>query len=91
MKKADNFNPAKWLVENKITFQSNLNEAKQVVMINGKQVDLGSLEIDYDGRDVADAYAVDAKFTDGTDLDRDEIDEFNENYIEIAQQMAGGY
>ena len=27
MKKADNFNPGKWLVENKITFQSNLNEA----------------------------------------------------------------
>jgi hypothetical protein len=26
MKKADNFNPAKWLVENKITFQSRLNE-----------------------------------------------------------------
>ena len=26
MKKADNFNPAKWLVENKITFQSKLNE-----------------------------------------------------------------
>jgi hypothetical protein len=26
MKKADNFNPGKWLVENKITFQSRLNE-----------------------------------------------------------------
>ena len=26
IKKADNFNPAKWLVENKITFQSKLNE-----------------------------------------------------------------
>ena len=26
MKKADNFNPAKWLVENKITNQSQLNE-----------------------------------------------------------------
>jgi hypothetical protein len=28
MKKADNFNPGKWLVENKITTQSRLNEAK---------------------------------------------------------------
>ena len=28
MKKADNFNPGKWLVENKITFQSRLNETK---------------------------------------------------------------
>jgi len=26
MKKADNFDPSKWLVENKITFQSRLNE-----------------------------------------------------------------
>ena len=26
MKKADNFNPAKWLIENKITTQSSLNE-----------------------------------------------------------------
>jgi hypothetical protein len=34
MKKADNFNPAKWLVENKITFQSRLNEVK----IKGKTV-----------------------------------------------------
>jgi hypothetical protein len=28
MKKADNFNPGKWLVENKITTQSKLNEEK---------------------------------------------------------------
>ena len=27
MKKADNFNAKQWLVENKITFQSRLNEA----------------------------------------------------------------
>ena len=33
MKKADNFNPGKWLVENKITFQSRLNEITE-----GKQV-----------------------------------------------------
>lgn len=29
MKKADNFNASKWLVENKITFQSRLNEGFQ--------------------------------------------------------------
>jgi hypothetical protein len=34
MKKADNFNPGKWLVENKITFQSRLNENQ----INNKYV-----------------------------------------------------
>jgi hypothetical protein len=93
MKKADNFNPGKWLVENKLTNQSRLNEAKQVVMINGKQVDLGSLELDgvdpSDYPDFSDAYVVSAKFTDGTDLDSDEIDEFNDDYYDIAQEMAG--
>ena len=29
MKKADNFDPSKWLVENKITFQSRLNENEE--------------------------------------------------------------
>jgi len=29
MKKADNFDPSKWLVENKITFQSRLNEDEE--------------------------------------------------------------
>jgi hypothetical protein len=31
MKKADNFDPAKWLVENKITTQSRLNENEDKV------------------------------------------------------------
>jgi hypothetical protein len=34
MKKADNFNPAKWLVENKITTQSRLNESNLVNIPN---------------------------------------------------------
>ena len=42
MKKADNFNPGKWLVENKITFQSRLNEDKQELLdfikINSKEI-----------------------------------------------------
>ena len=89
MKKADKFDPAKWLVENKITFQSKLNEAQQV-MINGKKVDLDSLELDgvSPKDEISDAYARDAKFTDGTDLNDEEIDEFNKNYIEIVQKMA---
>ena len=29
MKKADKFDPAKWLVENKITFQSRLDEMEK--------------------------------------------------------------
>jgi hypothetical protein len=31
MKKADNFNPGKWLVENKVTTQSRLNENLDVL------------------------------------------------------------
>jgi hypothetical protein len=31
MKKADNFDPSKWLVENKITSQSNLNEEQNIL------------------------------------------------------------
>jgi hypothetical protein len=62
-------------------------------MINGKQVDLGSLELDgvdpSDYPDFSDTYIVSAKFTDGTDLEEDEIDEFNDDYYEIAQEMAG--
>ena len=32
MKKADNFDPSKWLVENKITFQSRLDEDKTMMI-----------------------------------------------------------
>ena len=52
MKKADNFNASKWLVENKITFQSRLNENK----IQGVDIDIDDDMItlsgdsgDYDG------------------------------------------
>ena len=34
MKKADNFDPSKWLVENKITFQSRLNENEEENIIS---------------------------------------------------------
>ncbi len=34
MKKADNFDPSKWLVENKITFQSRLNEDEEENIIS---------------------------------------------------------
>ena len=35
MKKVDNFNPGKWLVENKITTQSSLNEAEENSILLG--------------------------------------------------------
>ena len=38
MKKADNFDASKWLVENKVTTQSKLNEEKN--QFNGKSLDV---------------------------------------------------
>jgi len=52
MKKADNFDASKWLVENKITFQSRLNENKieSVDVDNdGEQITLSGDSGDYDG------------------------------------------
>jgi hypothetical protein len=52
MKKADNFDSSKWLVENKITFQSRLNENKIPgvnVDNNGEQITLSGDSGDYDG------------------------------------------
>jgi len=85
MKKADNFNPAKWLVENKLTSQSKENE-------NQKEIDFDTLEIDYDDDDYpdfSDAYVSYAEYTDGTPLTDKELDDFNNEYgYEIAQERA---
>jgi len=39
MKKADNFNAGKWLVENKITFQSRLTEAEELLNIEWDELE----------------------------------------------------
>ena len=52
MKKADNFDAKQWLVENKITFQSRLNENKIKgvdVDNDGEQITLSGDSGDYDG------------------------------------------
>lgn len=52
MKKADNFDASKWLVENKITFQSRLNENKIEgvnVEVDDDMVTLSGDSGDYDG------------------------------------------
>ena len=52
MRKADNFDPSKWLVENKITFQSRLNENKIPgvdVEVDDDMVTLSGDSGDYDG------------------------------------------
>ena len=62
------------------------------VMINGKQVDLGSIELDgvesWDRPDYADAYASAATFTDGTALTDDELDELSDKHGDIINMRA---
>ena len=46
MRKADNFNPSKWLVENKITFQSRLNEEEySSERINQRDIEIAGGEV----------------------------------------------
>jgi hypothetical protein len=91
MKKADNFNPGKWLVENKLTNQSQLNEMP-IIMDPNRKVDLNSIELDgvdpSDYPDFSDAYVIYAQYTDGTPLTEDELDEFNDKHYDIAQELA---
>ena len=62
------------------------------VEVNGKQVDLRSIELDgiesWDQPDYADAYATAAEFTDGTALTNDELDELTKNHGDIINMKA---
>jgi hypothetical protein len=65
---------------------------KPQVTINGKEVDLKSLELDgvemNDFPDFVDAFIVSGSFKDGTMMNDDEIDELNIDYPEITQELA---
>jgi hypothetical protein len=62
------------------------------VMINGKQVDLRSIELDgvesYDYPKYSDAYATSAEFTDSTPLTDDELDELSDKHGDIINMKA---
>jgi hypothetical protein len=62
------------------------------VMINGKQVELRSIELDgvesWDRPDYADAYASAATFTDGTPLSDDELEELTDKHGDIINMRA---
>jgi hypothetical protein len=62
------------------------------VMINGKQVELRSIELDgvesWDRPDYADAYASAATFTDGTALTDDELDELSDKHGDVINMVA---
>jgi len=62
------------------------------VIINSKQVELSSIELDgvesWDRPDYADAYAVAAEFTDGTPLSDDELDELSDKHGDVINMVA---
>jgi len=61
-------------------------------VINGKEVDLSSIELDgvesWDRPDYADAYASAAEFTDGTPLTDDELEELTDKHGDIINMRA---
>ena len=62
------------------------------VIINGKQVDLRSIELDgvesWDRPDYADAYVIAAEFTDGTPLTDDEMNTLSDQHGDIINMKA---
>jgi hypothetical protein len=61
-------------------------------MINGKEIDMRSLEIDgvdpRDYPDFSDAYISHASFTDGTDLSDEEMDQLNDQHGDLVYDLA---
>lgn len=85
---ADNFNLRSFLTENKLTKNAQL--LKEEVSLNGKPVDIRSIEIDgidmNDYPDFVDAYIIAADFEDGTPLTDDEVQQFqDENYDLVGE------
>jgi len=68
-----------------------INE-KQSVIVNGKPVDVNSIEIDgvemYDYPDFSDAYVINATFEDGIDLTDTELEELQEEYPDLVHELA---
>ena len=65
---------------------------KEAAMINGKEVDRKSLEVDgvdaNDYPDFSDAYVRSGSFKDGTKMSEDDLNEFNDTYSDVAQELA---
>ena len=62
------------------------------IMLNGKEVDMRSLEIENvdprDYPDFSDAYIGRASFTDGTDLSDQEMDQLNDEHGDLVHELA---
>ena len=72
--------------------QDMTESARQGIMLNGKEVDMRSLEIEnVDSRDYpdfSDAYIGRASFTDGTDLSDQEMDQLNDEHGDLVHELA---
>lgn len=86
---ADNFNLRSFLSENKLTKNAQL--LKEEVSLDGKPVDMGSIEIDgidmNDYPDFVDAYIVAAEFEDGTPLTDDELQELEDQNYGLTSEL----
>lgn len=81
---ADNFNLRAFLSENKLTKNAQL--LKESTVLNGKSVDLTSIEVD--GNYPSDVYIVSADFEDKTPLSDEEIQQLEKDYPNLAGEVG---
>jgi hypothetical protein len=86
---ADNFNLRTFLTENKLTKNAKL--LKEEVSLNGKPVNMQSIEIDGididDYPDFVDAYITAAEYEDGTPLSEEELQQFEEENFRLVGEL----
>ena len=86
---ADNFNLRTFLTENKLTKNAQL--LKEEIGLNGKPVDVRSIEIDgidpEDYPDFVDAYIAAANYEDGTPLTDEELNQFQEENYDLVSEL----
>ena len=64
--------------------------SSNAIIVNGKPVDIKSIEVDFDRRDVPDftAYATYAEFTNGVELTDNELDILDNEYGDVLYDIA---
>ena len=69
-----------------------LSDGRNSITINGKEIDVGSLEVDgVDSRDYpdfSDAYISYALFANGTELSDEEMDQLNDEHSDLVHELA---
>lgn len=68
---------------------------KEARIVNGKEVDRQSLEVDgvdaNDYPDFSDAFVCKGFFKDGTKMSEDDLNEFNDTHSDVAQELAADH